>query len=54
MSRWAYTTLALVVWALAAWAFLDAMEDIQERNLADGWVITYTPGEGATPIYEGR
>ena len=54
MTRTAYVLLAIVVWSVAAWFFLDAMESIHERTLADGWVITYAPGHGATQIYEGR
>lgn len=40
MSRLAYTTLALVIWALATWAFLSAQQDLAELRIVDDFAIS--------------
>ena len=46
MTRLAYTTLAIVIWALASWAFLSAQQDLAELCIVDDFVITYNQTEG--------
>ena len=46
MTRLAYTIIALVIWGLAAWIFLDVQQDLLDRRFVDDFTVTYNETEG--------